>query len=409
MSEGGSVFPCQNGADQMAALSKANVLCSALAPFFAASGAAGDVLQNSTQRLPAEPAGSAVDFARPVVGGIAYAQTATATSALQPAWWGERLFNFESDTLVNIHIPKTAGSMFEEKVLPSVVAPAPCFPAKAGEKFRSDPFSMRCPRPNSKYDGNEWLLARNTQFGWQCGTHAGYDMLLQCLAHKKLLNENTRFITVMRSPVDRFVSEYGEVTDGWRPQEGEKWLRCPTPANVTRCGSRKGLELFSFCPHGQSESHNRQTRMLFKGEIECADVDDVDGMRRQQKQTLESALHTVREKKVLVGVTERLATSLRYFQHELGLKLNVSSADSFETHEYELPAVTRLRIEELEWMDTAVYKEANSLLDEFEEKEAATTLMSRGTHESDTHRSLRAPAGAQGVTKQRTVMFPMPR
>ena len=295
---------------------------------------------------------------------------------------GAAPFDFARDTIVNIHIPKAAGSEFEERVLHTIASPTPCAPAGTRDSFSCKPYSMRCPR--SEGSGEEWLLARNTKFGWGCGTHAGFDQQWRCLSKLSRkpsgapltavgLNERARFISIMRDPVDRFVSEYEYSLDGWHPGEpGYKWTQCPPPENVTAmtCEPRRGLEAFAFCPLGQWQSHNRQTRMLYRGDVQCAATpSDAAALRAQEQQMLDSALAAVRSKQVVVGVTERMATTLRYFTHELGLSLNASAGEDFETHEYELDGLTRTRLSELQWMDQAVYAEANKLLDEFERQE----------------------------------------
>ena len=140
--------------------------------------------------------------------------------------------------MVYIHIQKTGGTTFGRALINNL---RDCVPFKETSFDKSLPFrsstigdktnSLRkakgskkhCYRNEeayklegaSKYD--TWLVSRLST-GWDCGVHASYTAVQECLPKilwKNLGKErynavkrNTYFITSIRNPIDRFISEW---------------------------------------------------------------------------------------------------------------------------------------------------------------------------------------------------------
>lgn len=182
--------------------------------------------------------------------------------------------NFNSsgiDTLVFLHMQKTGGTTLGRRLVDNIEHHS-C--QKIPRKKRK-----RCPRPmvrNSNRDSIQpelpgtWIFSRYST-GWLCGLHADWTELKDCVADK--MNEvygarkrNLVYITNLRQPVQRFLSEWKHV------QRGATWRQ-----SSLRCGGSEHSELNTKCYSGEdwinvslekfikcdsNLAWNRQTRML---------------------------------------------------------------------------------------------------------------------------------------------------
>jgi len=186
----------------------------------------------------------------------------------------ENTFNSSGlDTLVFVHIQKTGGSTLERRFVENIDHHT-CDKVRKHKK-------RNCPRPLVHSNVNReaiqpvhpgtWIFSRFST-GWECGLHADWVELRDCVAPRmnELYGEKRRkliYITNLRSPVQRFLSEWKHV------QRGATWktstLRCANHEHTeltTHCFAGRdnwanvSLSAFLACDHNLA--FNRQTRML---------------------------------------------------------------------------------------------------------------------------------------------------
>ncbi|KAG0426418.1 hypothetical protein HPB47_026485 [Ixodes persulcatus] len=182
-----------------------------------------------------------------------------------------------SDVMVFLHIQKTGGTVFGRHLVHDLDLEKPC-ECQRGRK------RCRCNRPNSS--GKWWLFSRYST-GWKCGLHADWTELTACVDSAMDRTEKTTakrryfYVTLLREPVARFLSEFRHVQRGatWRGSRhwcggrgptreelppcfnGTDWRDVtfqkhehPTPAyGGQRTADRHGQPLRSFAPKKLSE------------------------------------------------------------------------------------------------------------------------------------------------------------
>ena len=117
-----------------------------------------------------------------------------------------------------------------------------------------------------------WLFSRYS-IGWKCGLHADWTELTHCVdnvmdeAEGKSVKRRYFYITLLREPIARFVSEWRHVRRGatWRTSRHMCGGRTPSPEELEPCYSGPdwkdvSIDEFLSCPHNLAM--NRQTRML---------------------------------------------------------------------------------------------------------------------------------------------------
>ena len=298
-------------------------------------------------------------------------------------------FNFSTDVLVNIHIPKAGGSYFESDILPYIPSPFPCVPRSKSEKFSSKPGTMRCYRVTEK--SSEWLWSRNSGFGWRCGVHAGFSEFLNCfryVPHVLVLPPGkVWFITIMRHPIDRLISEFAQTHAGQKYWPVGRFRTCPeymvSRVNSDPNGSNYNVGWGSFPSSREGEvqaakalamtymadaksegqHHHRQTRMLFAPPVSClGHIQVVEHVQRLYTTMLKSAQEVIKQQRVLVGIFEHMQRTLVYFGNQLGVKLEHLASSFRRPPSYNLPPLLLLRLTELEYLDMNLYRLANTSL-----------------------------------------------
>jgi len=119
-------------------------------------------------------------------------------------------FNFEDeDVLVYLHIQKTGGSTFGRHLVHDLDFNPPC-ECFSGRK------QCHCRTKNNRV----WLFSRHS-VGWKCGLHADWTELHNCVDEwfqehdvKSRTHRRYHYITFVRNPQDRFLSEWGHVRRG---------------------------------------------------------------------------------------------------------------------------------------------------------------------------------------------------
>uniref|UniRef100_UPI0037E85928 heparan-sulfate 6-O-sulfotransferase 1-A isoform X2 n=1 Tax=Semicossyphus pulcher TaxID=241346 RepID=UPI0037E85928 len=219
----------------------------------------------------------------------------------------ERTIDFQikgEDVIVFLHIQKTGGTTFGRHLVQNVRLEVPC-DCRPGQK------KCTCYRPNRK---ETWLFSRFST-GWSCGLHADWTELTNCvpgvLNKKENKQKNLRkfyYITLLRDPVSRYLSEWRHVQRGatWKTSLHMCDGRTPTPEELPSCyegsdWSGCTLQQFMDCPYNLA--NNRQVRMLADlSLVGCYNMSTVPEKKRAQL-LLESAKKNLRDM-AFFGLTE---------------------------------------------------------------------------------------------------------
>ncbi|XP_077293829.1 heparan sulfate 6-O-sulfotransferase [Arctopsyche grandis] len=166
------------------------------------------------------------------------------------------------DVMVFLHIQKTGGTSFGKHLVMDLDLKRPCNCQRARKR-------CHCFRPHS----NEiWLFSRYST-GWKCGLHADFTELTSCVdgeldRHEGRMAQRRYFyITLLREPVSRYLSEYRHVKRGATWKGARHWCqgRTATASEVPACYSGeswRGVTLAEFTGCQSNLAANRQTRML---------------------------------------------------------------------------------------------------------------------------------------------------
>ncbi|GFY42036.1 heparan-sulfate 6-O-sulfotransferase 1-B [Trichonephila inaurata madagascariensis] len=175
-------------------------------------------------------------------------------------------FHFDikgSDVIVFLHIQKTGGTSFGRHLVRDLDLEQPCQCRKGRKK-------CRCYRPDS--DDKYWLFSRYST-GWKCGLHADWTELTNCVesamdqTEKGSAKRRYFYITLLREPVARFLSEFRHVQRGatWKTSRHLCDGRPPTPEELPQCFAGedwRDVSLNEFMNCHSNLAINRQTRML---------------------------------------------------------------------------------------------------------------------------------------------------
>uniref|UniRef100_A0A3Q0SXA6 Heparan-sulfate 6-O-sulfotransferase n=1 Tax=Amphilophus citrinellus TaxID=61819 RepID=A0A3Q0SXA6_AMPCI len=208
-------------------------------------------------------------------------------------------FNIKGDdVIVFLHIQKTGGTTFGRHLVRNIRLEQPC-DCKPGQK------KCTCHRPGKE---ESWLFSRFST-GWSCGLHADWTELTNCVPHpqgfyvmwtvfqvfyaqtkvticqhnagrpsvivmcSQLSNcvcfgcRNFYYITMLRDPVSRYLSEWKHVQRGatWKTALHMCDGRSPTQDELPTCYSGddwSGVTLTEFMNCPSNLANNRQVRIL---------------------------------------------------------------------------------------------------------------------------------------------------
>ena len=293
---------------------------------------------------------------------------------LQSSYLKIHPFNIKGhDIMVFLHIQKTGGTSFGKNLVRNLNLERRCDKVVAlGSKPR-----FMCKRPNSD---EFWLYSRYST-GWVCGLHADWTTWNTCLPKllKSRLSEehfkkvNLFYITILRDPVGRFLSEFKHV------QRGATWISSQFLCNnkeykppICFNGSNwSGVTLSKFldCPYNLA--FNRQTRMLANlTEVGCY-ANNTENVYKFSKHfygkvMLESAKRNLRSM-TYFGLLEYQEESQYLFEKTFGMKFkkNFTQIPINETISGEtlstLTVKLKLRIREVTRLDRQLYSYAKTL------------------------------------------------
>lgn len=268
-------------------------------------------------------------------------------------------FNISSDqdSLVLLHIQKTGGTTFERHLVHDLKLQTPCDCAE--EKRR-----CWCPKSNELTNktstSSTWLISRFST-GWVCGLHADWTQLNACLAK---LN-NLFFMTFLRHPVHRFVSEFRHVQRGatWKASK----IHCRNHNTQLCYGDQPNwlnVTLEDFLSCSSNMAINRQTYMLADlNKIGCQDEKYASSTDRDIA-TLDSAKDNLR-KIAFFGLCEQQRASQMIFEETFRLKFEVDFRQSDDNKTKilidRMSKDTRNRIIEMNHLDMKLYEFAVDL------------------------------------------------
>ncbi|EFN83037.1 heparan-sulfate 6-O-sulfotransferase 1-B [Harpegnathos saltator] len=235
------------------------------------------------------------------------------------------------DVMVFLHIQKTGGTLFGKHLVRDLDLQRPC----SCQRRRKRCF---CFRPNRN---ENWLFSRYST-GWKCGLHADWTELTSCVDTElnKIEGEGIKrryfYITIIRDPVARYLSEFRHVQRGATWRGARHWCG-GTQANIPQCyngPSWQGVTLEQFMACSYNLANNRQTRMLadlsivgcYNSTLSSADRDRL---------MLASAKHNLQFMPFFM-LTEYQKVGQYSFEETFGMRFAVA----FEQHNATLSAAT---------------------------------------------------------------------
>nr|KAF7409184.1 hypothetical protein H0235_014036 [Vespula pensylvanica] len=235
------------------------------------------------------------------------------------------------DVMVFLHIQKTGGTLFGKHLVRDLDLQRPCSCQRRRKR-------CLCFRPNRN---ENWLFSRYST-GWKCGLHADWTELTSCVDSElnKIEGEGIKrryfYITIIRDPVARYLSEFRHVQRGATWRGARHWCG-GTQANIPQCyngPSWQGvsLEQFMECPYNLAS--NRQTRMLADLSIVGCYNSTLSSLDRDRLM-LASAKHNLQFMPFFM-LTEYQKVGQYSFEETFGMRFAVA----FEQHNATLSAAT---------------------------------------------------------------------
>lgn len=269
-------------------------------------------------------------------------------------------FNISAkDLLILMHIQKTGGTSFGRHLVHNLKLDISC--ACNNEKRRCS-----CPRPGGRQQAKSiadttWLISRFST-GWVCGLHPDWTQLTTCLTGLKRLF----FLTFLRNPLDRFVSEFRHVQRGatWKASKSHcKYHDTQLCYGSRQSWSNVSLEEFLSCPNNMAI--NRQTRMLASyDETMCDGLFNKSAISTESNVILESAMDNLK-KVAFFGLCEQQRASQLLFERTFNMRFvnNFKQSEDNKTRAFilELPDNVRDRILKINNLDVKLYEYASNL------------------------------------------------
>jgi len=278
-----------------------------------------------------------------------------------------------NDVIVFLHIQKTGGTMFDGHVVRDLKLQTPCI-CPAGKK------RCICTRPSDAE--SFWLFSRNSM-GWKCGLHADWTELNHCVNNIMDVIERTPhprryfYITFLRDPVARFLSEWRHVQRGATWKNSIHWCGGQThqegrelpPCYFGQDWKNVSLREFLSCPWNLAL--NRQTRML--ADLSLVNCYNTSHMTTEERDLilLESAKQNLR-RTAFFGICENQTASQYLFETTFHMTFKRPFIQLNRTRSsYTLDAIDSDDLElvrKLNYLDLELYNYAGELLNERFEK-----------------------------------------
>uniref|UniRef100_G3PLH4 Heparan-sulfate 6-O-sulfotransferase n=1 Tax=Gasterosteus aculeatus TaxID=69293 RepID=G3PLH4_GASAC len=275
-------------------------------------------------------------------------------------------FNIRGDdVMVFLHIQKTGGTTFGRHLVKNIQLERPC-DCMSGQR------KCTCHRPGR---AESWLFSRFST-GWSCGLHADWTELTSCVPvvmnkrDKKSAQKNKRnfyYITMLRDPVSRYLSEWKHVQRGatWKTALHMCDGRAATEDELPACYSGEdwtGVPLADFMSCPSNLANNRQVRMLADlSLVGCYNMSSVSELERGRA-LLASAKANLRNM-VFYGLTEFQRKTQYLFERTFGLRFirAFTQINSTRAASVGISEKVRWRIEGLNALDVELYEYAKEL------------------------------------------------
>ncbi|XP_047432437.1 heparan-sulfate 6-O-sulfotransferase 3-B-like [Mugil cephalus] len=275
-------------------------------------------------------------------------------------------FNIRADdVMVFLHIQKTGGTTFGRHLVKNIQLERPC-DCMPGQR------KCTCHRPGK---AESWLFSRFST-GWSCGLHADWTELTSCVPgvmnkrDKKSAPKSKRnfyYITMLRDPVSRYLSEWKHVQRGatWKTALHMCDGRPPTEDELPACYSGEdwtGVPLADFMNCPSNLANNRQVRMLADlSLVGCYNMSSMSELERGQV-LLASAKANLRNM-AFYGLTEFQRKTQYLFERTFGLRFirAFTQINSTRAASVGISEKVRWRIEGLNALDVELYEYAKEL------------------------------------------------
>ncbi|XP_077513411.1 heparan-sulfate 6-O-sulfotransferase 1-like [Amblyomma americanum] len=275
-----------------------------------------------------------------------------------------------SDVMVFLHIQKTGGTVFGRHLVHDLELERPCQCVRGRKR-------CRCARPPGS-GGQRWWLFSRYSTGWKCGLHADWTELTGCVdgamdrAEKAPAKRRYFYVTLLREPVARFLSEFRHVQRGatWRGSRHLCGGRTPTAEELPPCFNGSDwrdvtFQEFLSCPWNLAV--NRQTRML--ADLTLVGCYNRSGLSEHQRDLLllASARENLR-RTAFFGLTEEQWRSQHLFESTFGLRFVRPFEQLNETRsaaaQGRVPPADLEAVRRLNHLDVQLYEYARKLMDE---------------------------------------------
>ncbi|KAL4635769.1 heparan-sulfate 6-O-sulfotransferase 3-like [Arapaima gigas] len=266
------------------------------------------------------------------------------------------------DVIVFLHIQKTGGTTFGRHLVRNIRLEKPC-DCRAGQK------RCTCHRPGKE---ESWLFSRFST-GWSCGLHADWTELTSCVPavmgrkEAKKNGRNFYYITLLRDPVSRYLSEWKHVQRGatWKTSLHMCDGRSPTQDELPACypgddWSGVTLQEFMDCP--SNLANNRQVRML--ADLSLVGCYNLSSMSENERShILLSSAKTNLKNMAFFGLTEFQRKTQYLFERTFRLRFisAFTQINSTRAAGVDIDEDVRRRIEALNLLDVQLYEYAKDL------------------------------------------------
>ncbi|KAL4220020.1 heparan sulfate 6-O-sulfotransferase [Mactra antiquata] len=269
--------------------------------------------------------------------------------------------NLDEDVIVFLHIQKTGGTTFGRHLVKNMDLESPCKCYR--KKKRCDCYSKK---------KTIWLFSRYST-GWICGLHADWTELTTCVEqamNKKEKSVRSRiyhYITILRDPVKRYLSEWKHVQRGatWKTARLFCNGRSASRDEIAPCYNGtdwSDVTLDEFLDCKDNLARNRQTRMLANLTlINCYNTTGFD-VQKRDKIMLESAKENLLNMEYF-GLTEFQSYTQKLFEHTFKLKFVAEFSQLPVTHSdrTQITEVQKAKILEQNKLDIDLYQFAKDL------------------------------------------------
>eukprot|EP00308_Calcidiscus_leptoporus_P001424 CAMPEP_0119378666 /NCGR_PEP_ID=MMETSP1334-20130426/49299_1 /TAXON_ID=127549 /ORGANISM="Calcidiscus leptoporus, Strain RCC1130" /LENGTH=310 /DNA_ID=CAMNT_0007397949 /DNA_START=78 /DNA_END=1010 /DNA_ORIENTATION=- len=268
-----------------------------------------------------------------------------------------------------------------------------------------DVFARQLPVPREHFQflQKQWLVSPDTT-GWHGGVHSPvrvvqkYMMAAARLTSKRSLARDNHYVTILREPVTRFLSEFYESFDGWEAAYGMNTMpvaegRCSAllppelrniSTNIDETSKNEYDRLFDswvHCPFNQAA--DRQTRSLSFNPESPSLWKQRNSSRRDFLEDLCAALpprdpagecaHLVARHTLVqlsyFAINEERCASEKLFEAQFGLRFSAKQSthegkDAHKVPGLRMDALTRAQQQRVRWLnryDLLLYAEARAI------------------------------------------------